>query len=285
VPMLRDILLEEAKPGRAFHPPTHALLVLSAITAALAVGMVVGGPVAGGPGTTQALDTAGEQGSAQLQAAADSGTASGAGSGSGSGPAMTVLPGRTLEREPEPEPVPVPESASGTFSIAGVSGSSGTRPDDAGLRLTSYRVEVEEGLPFDTGVVADEVEAILSDERGWVTRGHLLVREDGDADLRILLASPTTADRLCAPLLTRGRLSCRNGQNVVLNAWRWQNGAETYGDDLEGYRQYLVNHETGHALGYGHLGCPEAGAPAPVMVQQTKTLLGCAPNPWPALQR
>jgi hypothetical protein len=31
VPMLRDIILEEAKPGRAFHPPTHALLVLSAI--------------------------------------------------------------------------------------------------------------------------------------------------------------------------------------------------------------------------------------------------------------
>ena len=71
----------------------------------------------------------------------------------------------------------------------------------------------------------------------------------------------------------------------MLNAWRWQNGAETYGEDLEGYRQYLVNHETGHALGYGHLGCPEAGAPAPVMVQQTKTLLGCAPNPWPALER
>jgi hypothetical protein len=263
--------------------------VLSAITAALAVGMVVGGPVAGGPGTTQALDAAGEQGSgsAQLEASADSGTASGpgsgAGSGAGSGPAMTVLPGRTLEREPEP--APVPESASGTFAIAEVSGSSGTRPDDAGLRLTSYRVEVEEGLPFDTGAVAEEVEAILSDERGWVTRGHLLVREAGDADLRILLASPTTADRLCAPLLTRGRLSCRNGQNVVLNAWRWQNGAETYGEDLEGYRQYLVNHETGHALGYGHLGCPEAGAPAPVMVQQTKTLLGCAPNPWPSLER
>lgn len=249
--------------------------MLSAITAALAVGMVVGGPVAGGPGTTQALDTAVGEAPGPV----------GAEGPDGSSAAMTVLPGRTLEREPEPEPVPVPESAAGTFAIAEVSGSSRTRPDDAGLRLTSYRVEVEEGLPFDTEAVADEVESILSDERGWVTRGHLLVREDGDADLRILLASPTTADRLCAPLLTRGRLSCRNGQNVVLNAWRWQNGAETYGDDLEGYRQYLVNHETGHALGYGHLGCPEAGAPAPVMVQQTKTLLGCAPNPWPALER
>ena len=248
--------------------------MLSAITAALAVGMVVGGPVAGGPGTTQALDTAGEQGSGsgRLETAADS----------GGGPAMTVLPGRTLEREPEPEPVPVPESASGTFSIAGVSGSSGTRPDDAGLRLTSYRVEVEEGLPFDADAVADEVESILSDERGWVTRGHLLVREDGDADLRILLASPTTADRLCAPLLTRGRLSCRNGGNVVLNAWRWQFGADGYAGELAAYRRYVINHETGHALGYPHVGCPGPGEIAPVMLQQTKGLEGCKPNPWPS---
>ncbi len=95
------------RPGRHRAEPVPApsrrpLLVLSAITAALAVGMVVGGPVAGGPGTTQALDTAGEQGSGsgRLETAADS----------GGGPAMTVLPGRTLEREPEPEPVaPEPE--------------------------------------------------------------------------------------------------------------------------------------------------------------------------------
>ena len=251
------------------------LFLLTGLTAGVAAAMLLGGPVAGGPGTTQALDTAGGQGQGSSWPE----------SPGGSGSAMTVLPGRMLEREPEPEPVPVPESASGTFAIVAASESSRARPDDAGLRLTSYRVEVEEGLPFDAGAVAEEVESILSDERGWITRGHLLVREDGDADLRILLASPTTADRLCAPLLTRGRLSCRNGQNVVLNAWRWHNGAETYPDDLEGYRQYLVNHETGHALGYGHLGCPEAGAPAPVMVQQTKTLLGCSPNPWPALER
>ena len=256
------------------------LFLLTGLTAGVAAAMLLGAPVLGEPG---------DPGSRQDLDVASGGRAPQQGTGPGAGgavetPAMTVLPGRTLEREPAPE-VAVPESASGTFAVAGVRGPTTSRPAAEGARLTTYRVEVEGGLPFDADEVAAEVERILSDERGWITRGHLLVREDGPADLRILLAAPTTVDRLCAPLLTRGRLSCRNGANVVLNAWRWHHGAETYGDDLTGYREYLVNHETGHALGYGHLGCPEPGAPAPVMVQQTKTLFGCAPNPWPADER
>jgi hypothetical protein len=145
----------------------------------------------------------------------------------------------------------------------------------------TYRVEVEQGLPFNTADVARLVEATLSDQRGWATR-HTLVRVDGHADLRIVLATPETADELCAPLDTGGRLSCRNGGDVVLNAWRWQFGAYGYAGDLRAYRRYVVNHETGHALGYPHVGCPGPGRLAPVMLQQTKGLAGCRPNPWPS---
>lgn len=173
-----------------------------------------------------------------------------------------------------PPPARVLEQGPGTFQVAAAPAST---TDGA----TTYRVEVEDGLPFPASQVAQFVDATLTDQRGWAAR-HQLVRVDGQADLRIVLATPETVDELCAPLDTGGRLSCRNGDDVVINAWRWQFGAESYPGDLAGYRRYVVNHETGHALGYAHVGCPVAGQLAPVMLQQTKGLEGCEPNPWPA---
>jgi hypothetical protein len=69
---------------------------------------------------------------------------------------------------------------------------------------------------------------------------------------------------------------------AVVNAMRWLAGAATY-QDLHAYRAYVINHEVGHGLGHPHRGCPAPGAPAPVMVQQTIGLQGCAPNPWPGV--
>lgn len=168
----------------------------------------------------------------------------------------------------------IPEHGPGTFEVAAAS-PPGSRDG------VTYRVEVEQGLPFRTMDVASLVDTTLADQRGWATR-HTLVRVDGHADLRIVLATPETADDLCAPLDTDGRLSCRNGFTVVLNAWRWRFGAVGYTGNLAAYRRYVINHETGHALGYPHVGCPGSGRLAPVMLQQTKGLAGCRPNPWPS---
>lgn len=182
---------------------------------------------------------------------------------------------RNQPLQPAPTAEPVPETGPGTFRVALAA------PDEA-EGATTYRVEVEHGLPFAPADVARFVEETLTDERGWSgTAGHRLVRIQGGADLRIVLASPETADALCAPLETGGRLSCRNGSNVVINAWRWRHGADSYDNALIAYRRYVVNHETGHALGHPHAACPEANEPAPVMLQQTLGLDGCQPNPWP----
>lgn len=188
------------------------------------------------------------------------------------------------------EPAPVPEQSvgqSGTGQLAVVPGQQA--PSDEQGRVVRYRVQVEAGLtvdgdPVDGDVFARTVHDVLTDERGWQPLdGVRFARvDDGDYDVEVVLASPDTTDALCEPLGTGGWLSCFNGYATVLNARRWFSGAETYGDDLVSYRRYLVSHEMGHYLGHQHEGCPVPGAPAPVMVQQTKSLDGCTANPWPA---
>jgi hypothetical protein len=105
-----------------------------------------------------------------------------------------------------------------------------------------------------------------------------------DADLRVIVATPTLTDKLCLPLDTGGELSCRVEDRVVLNAKRWMYAIPGYAGKVELYRSYLVNHEVGHALGHGHAPCPKPGAPAPVMMQQSKGLAGCLPNAWPTIK-
>jgi hypothetical protein len=142
-------------------------------------------------------------------------------------------------------------------------------------------------LPVTGRGFADDVHVILTDPRGWqdvdgVAFERLAAAERDDADLIVSLASAQLTDELCAPLQTDGEVSCWNGQRAVINATRWLLGTKTYGRDVDGYRRYLVSHEVGHGLGHGHVDCPSPGTPAPVMVQQTFSLDGCTPNPWPA---
>lgn len=172
----------------------------------------------------------------------------------------------------------VPNVASGT--TAPVPGRSD--PPTGRARTVPVRVEVERGVSVDGVSFADTVLAVLNDPRGWGRDGSVgFARTDGRAPLRIVLATPATTDRLCLPLDTEGRLSCRNEDRVVLSLERWVAGIPDYGQDRTGYRRYLVNHEVGHWLGHGHESCPGPGRPAPVMQQQTLGLAGCARNSWP----
>jgi hypothetical protein len=193
--------------------------------------------------------------------------------------ASATISGPVVNGRSQPERVESPQSADGSYTVV-----SGSAPG-AGDRknVIRYVVEVEDGLPFDPDEFAAEVHRILNDPRGWgESEDAVFERVDsGDVRLRVSLSSPDLTDKQCYPLRTLGRVSCWNGARAVLNAQRWGTGADTFGDDLLSYREYLVNHEVGHALGHGHVQCRAEGEPSPVMVQQTKSLEGCAPNPWP----
>ncbi|MBT8249972.1 MAG: DUF3152 domain-containing protein [Acidimicrobiia bacterium] len=145
----------------------------------------------------------------------------------------------------------------------------------------TYSVAVEEGIGFDPSCFSIVVASILADERGWQRDQEIQFEQVASgADFRIALASPRTVDRRCAPLRTNGVYSCFNGTHTMINTSRWLNGSKTV-PTLSQYRQMVINHEVGHAIGHGHVGCRVAGEPAPVMMQQTINLGGCRANPWP----
>lgn len=187
---------------------------------------------------------------------------------------------RLVNGREQPPRVWVPRSASGRYAqVAGTA----SAPRGTG-RLVRYRVEVEEGLPFDGREFAAAVHRTLNDRRGW-GRGGRAIRftrvEEGPASFRVALTSPAMTDRMCLPLRTHGALSCQRRSRAIINARRWGQGAASYGGDLASYREYLVSHEVGHLLSHVHRMCPRRGLKAPVMVQQTVSLYGCRANPWP----
>jgi len=154
-------------------------------------------------------------------------------------------------------------------------------------RFFNISIQVEYGLNLNPNCLGEMVIGILNDPRGWATIENQLFQivDREDADLNIIFAKPETVDELCYPLQTNGIYSCRNEKNVVINMFRWVSGAKDFDNDLSTYRIYLINHEVGHYLGWGHSDCPSENALAPVMMQQSKTTDGCIPNGWPIYER
>ena len=129
-----------------------------------------------------------------------------------------------------------------------------------------------------------QAQETYDDPRGWRGRGvrFVPVRSGGSFTLWISEARHLPGfSSVCSP-----QWSCRVGRSVVINVERWKHASPAWnraGGSLRDYRHMVVNHETGHWLGRGHAGCPRRGAPAPVMMQQSKGLDGCRFNPWPTL--
>ncbi|MFI6097651.1 DUF3152 domain-containing protein [Lentzea sp. NPDC051213] len=191
-----------------------------------------------------------------------------------------------------------PASGAATFHVVPGSG-----PVVGSGPLRTYAVEIEDGITVDEQAFAAFVDATLADPRGWTAKGERSVqRVAGAASVRVRLTSQQTARGVCGYEIPVD-VSCRNGNLVFLSAARWFRGAVAFLPDLTSYRQYMVNHEVGHAFGQAHRPCETAGGPAPVMMQQTFSVSNdeivritdgvsqgtfipqdgkvCTPNGWP----
>lgn len=187
-------------------------------------------------------------------------------------------------------PGAVPTHGSGSFQYAARTG----RILGAKGSLRRFRVGVEKGSGEDVDAFADQVEDTLGDPRSWIGGGLRLqlVGAGQPYDFTVYLATRDTAGEMCLRGGTNIRIygvpytSCRTTGKAIINLDRWRRSAKPYLTaevPLGTYRHYVINHEVGHELGHHHEGCPKAGGPAPVMVQQTITLRGCVPYAWPRI--
>ena len=182
-------------------------------------------------------------------------------------------------------PVPGQYVEQGAGSVTVVDGTSqvlGRGP------LRRFAVEVEDGTRVDPRAFAAAVAKTLGDPRSWGADGRMSFQRVGRAavqagqyDFKVTLISPGSMEIYCPGVGTGGYTSCRYGERAVINLARWATAVPHYGGDVATYRQYVVNHEVGHALGNGHVDCPGPGQAAPVMLQQTFGLAGCVKNAWP----
>jgi hypothetical protein len=178
----------------------------------------------------------------------------------------------------------------GTFRVL-----RGTSPKVGSGRLFRYMIEVENGVKgVDLNQFQNLIVQTLSDPRSWAGHGIAVQRVDsGPADFRISLTSALTVRNLCG-YDVHVETSCyeqaggaSDANRVVLNVARWARGSTAYVGDLAAYRVYMINHETGHALGHMHAHQCLPGGLAPVMMQQTFGLRSaatdalCQANPWP----
>lgn len=134
------------------------------------------------------------------------------------------------------------------------------------------------------GALRSKLQSVYADERGWSAGGQInFVPVSSGCSFTVWLTEanlvPSFSSTICDNIW-----SCRVGNNVIINFDRWSGASPAWnsaGGSLDNYRSMVINHETGHWLGFGHRYCSGSGQLAPVMQQQSISLQGCSFNPWP----
>jgi len=149
----------------------------------------------------------------------------------------------------------------------------------------TYDVDTKGTITADFAEFKTFANQTLNDGRGWARMGVSFQEVGSGGDFTLVLSEASQVPSFY-PSVCSVDWSCTVGRYVIINQDRWLGASDAWNNaqprgSLRDYRNMVINHETGHWLGHGHLGCGGAGQLAPIMQQQSIDLQGCAFNPWP----
>jgi hypothetical protein len=206
----------------------------------------------------------------------------------GSATSTTTTSPRTSPRTSTPRSTPKPSAAATTTTTATPrskprpAATATTTAAPKQLRTITYSIATAGKVTTRVEDFARQVAETLADARGWSRANLVFTRVATGGRFTVWLSAAGRVPSFGKPC--DAVYSCRAGRNVVINEDRWKGATASWtkvGATLREYRNLVVNHEVGHWLGQGHGSCRRAGAPAPVMQQQSKDLGGCVANAWP----
>lgn len=153
-----------------------------------------------------------------------------------------------------------------------------------GAKLHTYCTATRGVTAAEMPDLIGKLAATYADPRGWTADGAIAFEHvESDCQYTVWLTAPSQMTSFGA--ICDSYYNCQVGSNVIVNNDRWLYATDAWnktGQDIETYRLLIINHETGHRLGFrDNPVCPGAGQPAPVMMQQSISLEGCTFNPWP----
>lgn len=139
----------------------------------------------------------------------------------------------------------------------------------------------------------NEMNKYLLDKRGWRSKGYTFNQVDNinDANIQVYFKTNEELKKIVNNDKRLINLSITDYStsptSIYFNLQNWNNPPKEFkaeNNRLANYRAYLVQHEFGHALGFGHKTKPNKENEmknCPVMLQQSKyTEPYCKANPW-----
>lgn len=143
------------------------------------------------------------------------------------------------------------------------------------MKTLRYKVLIDKDIKRSLKNFKNDVDKILSHPKSWNVK---FIQDDIKYDFKIILTPARKITKVCK----FSGLSCADMWNnvIYINNYRWIKGSKASKLPLNQYRIYLINHEVGHILGFGH-SKPKKGKKVPVMNQHTLGIYPGLPYCWP----